>query len=178
VSQIDLTRYCVRLFTTFPNNNFCHRFTEHILLSILASFSGERLASFLSQSLILPYLVETEKENRKKTENGLPRALCIPFIYQIGSFIQEKSSQDELIASLLEKELGWDVLMRVIAEDRQKSEQTMGPYDDREDSNSYNPDDTEDPDDEIESDEPNDADDYDTDQAEILLSKAEIEAVA
>jgi len=177
ISNVDLMKYLVKIFTTFPNNNFGHRFTEHIILSILASLTGDRLVHFVQQTEILSYLVSTEKDIRQKIENGGPRELCVPFIFSMGSFIQEKGMQEQQVLTVLEKEPGWDAFLRVIAEDRQRSEQTMGPYGEHS-SNSYNPSEVSDGDDDIESDEPNDADDYDTDQAEILLSKAEIEAVA
>jgi len=176
MSHVDLMKYLVKVFTTFPSNNFCHRFAEHVILSILASLSGERLIQFLQQTEILVYLVSTEKEIRQKIENGGARDLCVPFIFSLGSFIQEKGMLEEQVLGVLEKEPGWDVFLRIINEDRQRAEQTMGPYGEQS-SNSYNPSVSE-GDEDIESDEPNDADDYDTDQAEILLSKAEIEAVA
>jgi len=165
------------LFAGFPTNNFCHRFTEHVIISILVTLPAAPLCTFLEGSDIMPMLVEAEKNNRLKLEQGEVSFMYIPFIFSIGSTIQERAAQDELVLKVVDAVPDWGELQKAIAEERQKSEHTLGPYDDNTDSEEpYNPSLSEEEND-LESDEPNDADDYDTDQAEILLTKAEIEAI-
>jgi len=176
-SQFDLMTTIVSLFTVFPTNNFCHRFAEHLLMTVIANLQGETLVQFLEKSKILTMLVEADKVNKEKTDLNGPRAQHMPFIYSLGAAIQEKGTLDETVGKIVGGVENWQVLVAAILDDRQKSEQTLGPYDDNTDSEEpYNPSLSED-DNDLESDEPNDADDYDTDQAEILLSKAEIEAM-
>jgi len=178
-SNVELSKHLVTIFSSFPTNNFCHRFTEHILLLIISHLPDEQLATFFSQSNLLNFLVAGEKENRDKVERGEMRLMYIPFIFSIGSLIQERANQeDSYVSKSIQKTPDWDVLQKAIMDEKAKTANTVGPYEGDSDSEEpYNPSVSEDEND-LESDEPNDADDYDTDQAEILLSKAEIEAIA
>jgi len=103
----------------------------------------------------------------------------MPFLHSLGTLLLEKAYSNEELHKFLENSTGWDGYVSMIREERQKLERSNldidsdsdGPYGNASISISN------DPSDDIDSDEPNDADDYDTEQAEILLTKAEIEAV-
>jgi len=95
-----------------------------------------------------------------------------PFIYSLGDALQERGLKNQPIAAFLEQTPHWQAFLNVINEEKQKSERIMGLYEDDAATGEYHTVSEED------SNEPNDADEYDTDQAEILISKVEIEALA
>jgi len=114
------------------------------------------------------------KEDERKNAKSSPH--FTPFLQNLGLLIEEKSmSNDQLYNYIMEKE-GWEAYNSKVRAERQSTE-PRNPHDmDNSSSDGYGSSAVSMEDEEV-SDEPNDADDYDTEQAEILLSKAEIEVV-
>jgi len=151
--------------------------------------------------------VEAEVEAKKLEAEKKPRKQYMPFTYSIAECLQQIADTDDSFKDVLEGTKGWKGYMEFIGERRKKldvppvieqptsgrstgasSELLVPPTfesiaNDQEQSNSYG--EARDADDERfdlrdEDDMPSedDADDYDLEQAEILLTKQEVQALA
>jgi len=171
----DFFIFILHLFFSFPTNNFCHKFVERIYERTITSLNYAPLLDFLDKTNIISIMIKKEEE----VEGQKAPPHYLPFLQNIGLLLQEKSfSSDELYNHLIKVE-GWEAYAQKVRTLRQSIE-PRNPYE-VDDSTSDGYDSAisvsqEEEEEEI-SDEPNDADDYDTDQAEILLSKEEIEAI-
>jgi len=166
----------LNLFFLFPTNNFCHKFVERIFGATITYLENrQKLIPFLEETKLIGVLIQKEKENKEQKE----RSHFMPFLHSLGTLLLEKAYSNEELHKFLESSNGWEGYVSMIREERQKLERSPldidsdseGPYGNASISMSN------DQSDDMDSDEPNDADDYDTEQAEILLTKAEIESV-
>jgi len=165
--------YTLNLFFNFSTNNFCHKFVERIFLTTLTYLNGQPLIDFLEKILLIKVMLTKEEESKEKQ----PTPHFMPFLQNIGLLVEEKSMSNDQLYNYLGSKEGWEAYATRVRNERQSIE-PRDPYDvDNTSSEGYGSAVSIEDDDEEISDEPNDADDYDTEQAEILLTKADIEAI-
>lgn len=165
--------YTLNLFFNFSTNNFCHKFVERIFLTTITFLNGQPLIDFLEKIQLIQIMLTKEEESKDQQ----PSPHFVPFLQNIGLLVEDKSmSNDQLYNYLVSKE-GWEAYATRVRNERQSIE-PRDPYEvDNTSSEGYGSAVSIDDDDEDISDEPNDADDYDTEQAEVLLTKEDIEAI-
>jgi len=175
----NLFIFLFNLFFKFPTNNFCHKFVERIFLIILTYLNNQQLVEFLDKLNVVTVLMEKEVSCSQEEKQAMPQ-LYLPFLQNIGLLLQEKADSNELINNYLNKHEGWEAYSSKVRTERRTTE-PRNPY---EVDNSSSEDDgygsavsMSQEEEEDNSDEPNDADDYDTEQCEILLTKDDIEAI-
>jgi len=194
----DLFSIALALVFQFQHNNFCHRSLEVVFVKFLENSGQEAQLSFLDKTKLTKRLVEADKTD--KPEPGKPSALYKPYLHRMVHSIGEISERAPYLKGVLEEVEGWNDLLTLVKEERKKLETaTAGSkveeepaffqppaaldVNDTDTNDSYEQgqdDDDEDLnlEDDQDMDSTNDADDYDADQAEILLTKQEIEASA
>jgi len=182
------------LIFRFPFNNFCHRSIETILVKFLENSGSDPQLAFLQRTKLPQKLLESVKTTEKPSP--LYRPYLLRMIYSIGE-ISEKSP---LLKTELDAIEGWNELLNEVREERKKLETASSAAKVEEEPSMFQPPAAPDPselegsdayeegrddddedlnlDDDQDMDSANDADDYDADQAEILLTKQEIEASA
>jgi len=178
----------------FPHNNFCHRSAETVLVKFLENTVPDSQLAFIDKTKLPHKLLEAEKV----TEKPLP--LYKPYLHRMIYSIGEISERSPTLKSTLDTVEGWNELLNQVKEERKKLETASSAAKVEEEPSFFPPPAIPDPselegsdayeegrdnDDEdlnLEDDQDmesaNDADDYDADQAEILLTKQEIEASA
>jgi len=133
--------------------------------------NNQPLIEFLEKTNLIEIMVSNE-EKRK----DLKSCFYVPFLQNIGLLLEEKSMSADQLYNYLGSKDGWEAYATKVRNDLQSVE-PKNPYDvENTSSEGYGSAVSMEEEDEL-SEEPNDADDYDTEQAEILLTKADIEAI-
>jgi serine/threonine-protein phosphatase 6 regulatory subunit 3 len=189
----DLFPIALGLIFRFPHNNFCHRSSETIFVKFLEISSAESQLTLLSKTKLAHKLLESEKSPEKPS-------LYKPYLHRMIFSIGEIAEKSPNLKTELEAIEGWTVLHDEVKEERKKLETASSAAKVEEEPSFFPPPAVPDPteldgsdayeegrddddedlnlDDDQDMDSANDADDYDADQAEILLTKQEIEASA
>jgi len=189
----DLFSIALGLIFRFPHNNFCHRSTETIFVKFLENSGSDAQLSFLGRTKLAVKLLEAEKITEKPP-------LYKPYLHRMIYSIGEISEKSPSLKSELDTVEGWNELLNEVKEERKKLETASSAAKVEEEPSFFPPPAVPDPseldgsdtyeegrdeddedlnlDDDQDMDSANDADDYDADQAEILLTKQEIEASA
>jgi hypothetical protein len=189
----DLFPIALGLIFRFPHNNFFHRSSETIFVKFLEISSAESQLTLLSKTKLAHKLLESEKSPEKPS-------LYRPYLHRIIFSIGEIAEKSPNLKTELESIEGWTVLHDEVKEERKKLETASSAAKVEEEPSFFPPPAVPDPteldgsdayeegrddddedlnlDDDQDMDSANDADDYDADQAEILLTKQEIEASA
>jgi len=184
----------IGLIFRFPSNNFCHRSIETTVVKFLENSGPESQVSFLEKTKLSQKLLESDKKAEK------PAPLYKPYLHRIIYSLGEISEKSPSLKTELEAVEGWNELLTVVKEERKKLETASSAAKVEEEPTFFQPPSVPDPseidgsdayeegrdaddedlnlDDDQDMDSANDADDYDADQAEILLTKQEIEASA
>eukprot|EP01126_Amoeba_proteus_P028407 TRINITY_DN2800_c0_g4_i8.p1 TRINITY_DN2800_c0_g4~~TRINITY_DN2800_c0_g4_i8.p1 ORF type:complete len:395 (+),score=82.24 TRINITY_DN2800_c0_g4_i8:782-1966(+) len=158
------------LMFRFPTNNFCPLFIHRIFISSIQQASDRLLVKFICDCNLPQVLLEKEKEFRLNLGNFMG----IPFLHKIGCAIIERHQQVPELEDHLQSVDGWQDFADEIRTEQIKLERRKNPLERDEDEIDDNDGPTTISDSGESS---NDADDYDTTLAEVLLSKAEIEAI-
>lgn len=169
----DLFICLLNLLFEFPTNNFCHKFVERIFIIVLSCLNNQPLIDFLDK-LDLIKITMTKEAERKGSE------LYHPYIQNLAVLLQDKADSNELINTYLNKFEGWETYITKVKNDRRSTEM-RNPYEvdnSTSDEEGYGSGVSGSQEEEEDlSEEPNDADDYDTENCEILLTKEDIEAL-
>jgi len=173
---------------------------EAVISRTLETSGPEAHLKLLQSTGIAERLVKAENDNKAGQETGKPREQSMPFIHQIGHSLQMIANNNEACKPILEAVSGWEDFYKIVKEEKEMLEALVHVegkeqeepalfipklgYDaleneslaytegrDRDEEDLSLPDD-------VDMDSANDADDYDIEQAEILLTKQEIEAFA
>jgi hypothetical protein len=190
----DLFSIALGLIFRFPHNNFCHRSTETIFVKFLENSGPDSQLAFLEKTKLSVKLLEAEKSTEK------PSPLYKPYLHRMIYSIGEISEKSPSLKSELDTVEGWNELLNEVREERKKLETASSAAKVEEEPSFFPPPAVPDPseldgsdayeegrddddedlnlDDDQDMDSTNDADDYDADQAEILLTKHDIEASA
>jgi serine/threonine-protein phosphatase 6 regulatory subunit 3 len=182
------------LIFRFPVNNFCHRSLETIFVKFLENSGPDSQLAFLEKTKLAHKLLEADKHGDK------PAPLYKPYLHRIIFSIGEISDKSPTLKTELDVIEGWNDLLNEVKEERKKLETASSAAKVEEEPSFFQPPSVPDPseldgsdayeegrddddedlnlDDDQDMDSANDADDYDADQAEILLTKQEIEASA
>jgi len=163
-NHVDLYRNIFGLLFQFPTNNFCHIFVERIISSTIGRASNEDVVEFVKQGGFAGVLLERCLDLKSKKFMG------IPFLYKILAALQERQRRTEQLDQFLTSLGGWEDLISALEEELRSMDAHRGR-----DMASASSHDMSVSDESVES--SNDADDYDSQQAEILLSKADLEAL-
>uniref|UniRef100_A0A6B2L125 Serine/threonine-protein phosphatase 4 regulatory subunit 3-like central domain-containing protein n=1 Tax=Arcella intermedia TaxID=1963864 RepID=A0A6B2L125_9EUKA len=202
ILKSDVFPVGLKLMFEFPHNNFCHRALETIFVKFLENSGQEAQLTFLEKTDLPKKLVATDKlfgAGTVPTQDGKP-LLYRPYLHRIVYSIGEIAERATHLKDILEGVEGWNDLLNFIKEEKKKSETSSAAAKVEEEPTYFQPpasldvpdidgndgyeegrdNDDEDLnlDDDQDMDSANDADDYDADQAEILLTKQEIEASA
>lgn len=189
----------------FPHNNFSHKAVQTLYRHVIEGFDTAQLRKFLETTQIPQKLVGKEKQNKQIAESGIKRSNNIQYVPYIHNLATDLQSLVEIFEPDLKEVLvsveGWESYINELKEEQKLIESMSGtgrhspvshhdsflsfqsPSRNVYDSFSYNRDDDDDDDDDTNLPDDrdldtNDADDYDVDQAEIMLSKSEIENYA
>jgi len=190
----DLFPVAMGLIFRFPFNNFCHRSIETIIVKFLENSGPDSQITFLEKTKLAHKLLETEKSTEK------PPPLFKPYLHRMIYSIGEISEKSPTLKTDLDTVDGWNEILNEVKEERKKLESASSAAKIEEEPSNFQPPAVPDPselegsdayeegrddddedlnlDDDQDMDSANDADDYDADQAEILLTKQEIEASA
>jgi len=196
--QSDLFTIALELVFDFSHNNFCHRYLEVIFVKYLENSGQEAQLNFLEKTKLINRLVDADKASNQ--ESGKPQPLFKPYLHRMVYGIGEIAEKATHVKTILDVVEGWNDLLNLIKEERKKLETASAvskveeepayfqppsvldaPDMDTNDSYEEGRDDDDEDlnlEDDQDMDSTNDADDYDADQAEILLTKQEIEASA
>jgi hypothetical protein len=198
----DFFVVALELVFSFSQNNFCHRSLETIIGKFLENSGPDSQVAFLEKTKVAHKLLEAEKLTGKAAPAGdsKPTPLYRPYLHRMIYSIGEISEKSPALKSAVDEIEGWSSLLTEVQEERKslESASSAAKVEDEppifqapaipdpselEGSDAYEEgrdDDDEDLnlDDDQDMDSTNDADDYDADQAEILLTKQEIEASA
>jgi len=196
----NLFPIALELIFAFPHNNFCHRSLEIIFVKFLENSGQDAQLMFLDKTKLTKRLVESDKLDKHEPAKPLP--LYKPYVHRMIYSIGEMTEKAQHLKPVLDEIEGWNDLLALVKEERKIQEtasagskgtveeepayfqpptvldvaevDTNDSYEEgRDDDDEYlNLEDDQD------MDSTNDADDYDADQAEILLTKQEIEASA
>jgi len=183
----------LELIFRFPVNNFCHRSIETIFVKFLENSGPDSQLAFLEKTKLPHKLLEAEKSTEKPP-------LYKPYLHRMIYSTGEISEKSPALKTELDGIEGWNDMLTEVKEERKKLETASSAAKVEEEPSFFQPpsvpdaseldgsdayeegrdDDDEDLnlDDDQDMDSANDADDYDADQAEILLTKQEIEASA
>jgi len=196
----DFFLIALGLIFDFAHNNFCHRSLETIFVKFLENSGQEAQLMFLEKTKLPKRLVESDKV--EKQEPGKPQPLFKPYIHRMVYSIGEIAERAPHLKTVLDEVEGWNDLHTLIKEERKKLETASAgskgtieeepayfqppavlDVPDTDTNDAYeegrdNDDEDLNLEDDQDMDSANDADDYDADQAEILLTKQEIEASA
>eukprot|EP01125_Pyxidicula_operculata_P005369 TRINITY_DN191_c2_g1_i1.p1 TRINITY_DN191_c2_g1~~TRINITY_DN191_c2_g1_i1.p1 ORF type:complete len:575 (+),score=158.40 TRINITY_DN191_c2_g1_i1:43-1767(+) len=171
-----------------------------------STFGNEAQIKFFKKTQLAQKLIKAEEENkvdvanhRDKVEGGAPRRPYMPFVHIMGSEIQALTTNNAPLKDILEALPGWVEFIEVVKEEHARI-QALKAVDPKEQEEHYQftakPSDLHEQkndaylegrdgdeedlslSDDVDMDSSNDADDYDIEQAEILLTKQEIEAFA
>eukprot|EP01127_Copromyxa_protea_P005811 TRINITY_DN15664_c0_g1_i1.p1 TRINITY_DN15664_c0_g1~~TRINITY_DN15664_c0_g1_i1.p1 ORF type:complete len:522 (-),score=70.00 TRINITY_DN15664_c0_g1_i1:76-1641(-) len=171
-SHSDFLASAFELILQFSMNNFCHLVVGRILASIISLADDDTIIEYIKKSSLPQALIAHSNDVTPTT----PHVLYAPFIFRIGFILVQRQQTLDTLNSLLNSIDGWEEFATRSIDENNKYLQP-NPFGD-----SYDDDDTDDKtlsiSDEESDDSSNDAHDYDTSQAEILLSKLEIEAAA
>jgi len=197
----DLFPIGMELVFRFPYNNFCHRSIETIFVKFMENSGPDSQLTFLEKTKLAHKLLEAEKTVSSKTPPTTGKApLYRPYLHRMIYSIGEISEKSPTLKSTLDEIEGWNELLNEVKEERKQLESASSAAKVEEEPATFQPSAVPDPselegndayeegrddddedlnlDDDQDMDSANDADDYDADQAEILLTKQEIEASA
>eukprot|EP01126_Amoeba_proteus_P059698 TRINITY_DN7821_c0_g1_i3.p1 TRINITY_DN7821_c0_g1~~TRINITY_DN7821_c0_g1_i3.p1 ORF type:complete len:402 (+),score=88.17 TRINITY_DN7821_c0_g1_i3:702-1907(+) len=168
-NHTDLYINLLGLLSRFPTNNFCPLCVHRIFVSTIKQASDRVIVQFVRDCNLPHVLLEKEKEFRSHSSNFLG----IPFLHKIGHALCEKQQLVPELEDYLGLLDGWQEYAEALMEEQHRLERRKGPLEPDCDETDENDAATTISD----SGDSNDADDYDTSLAEVLLSKAEIEAI-
>jgi hypothetical protein len=187
------------LIFKFNTNNFVHKHVDHIY-SLHITQCQDRVA-FLKATKIIPRILEAHATELKDVEGGKkkPRVQYIPYLYEIAKTARILAEAETSLNDYLNSLAGWKEFSVWFADYLTKQQRAVVPAT-TEDTENFKPDfgeegatqesndayldgrDRDEDDlslpDDVDLDSANDADDYDIEQAEILLTKQEIESFA
>jgi len=191
--------FVLTLIFTFPGNNFVHKFAGHLFSRFLENSTPESQISLLKKTDIIKRVIEEHDKAKPGSEGTKAAVQYLPYLYSVARSAEASGELFPQIAEYLKAIPGWTPFTTWLADYRAKQQRAEIPKS-SEDSEAFKPDFNEDgvvqdsndsyvegkdrdeddlalPDD-VDLDSSNDADDYDLDQAEILLTKQEIESFA
>jgi len=174
-----LLKYFLKFFINLKKNNFCHRVTEDFISHFLGIDNGKSIATILGETKLPQILIKGYNNIVKQEKETNYRLQYSPYLMNMAEII-ERSSQHEEVSQLLDKIEDWNDLSKVL----EQRNQDLSEF-----QNSFKVETTNvvseyDEDLEIgereEKDFPDIAErddrDYDIENAEVLLTKIEIEA--
>eukprot|EP01130_Rhizamoeba_saxonica_P017549 TRINITY_DN8532_c0_g1_i1.p1 TRINITY_DN8532_c0_g1~~TRINITY_DN8532_c0_g1_i1.p1 ORF type:complete len:532 (-),score=134.82 TRINITY_DN8532_c0_g1_i1:66-1661(-) len=158
------------LFLGIERNNFCHRLVEEIFYNFLETGSIARIVSLLKQSELVEKLIEGTKNNTDSENGGTFRNQYMPYLVNIGQHIQSLANEP-LVREVLSTIPEWPDFEAFIIQEVEASNESdeLDSYESPTTSSSS------DYANDFEFD--NDDKDYDISEAEVLLSKCEIEEI-
>jgi len=185
----------------FPHNTFCHKAVESLIVKLLDQAGQEAQVKLVEKINLTKTLVDSDKLATQAIANQKRPPPFIPYLRRLGYKLHEIGIRSQLLKATVETVQGWQEYIQIVLEERKKIEvasqktkveeelQAYQPQlgsevgDQDSDSDSYEEGrDADDEDlslsDDQDMDSANDGEDYDADQAEILLTKQEIEAFA
>jgi len=163
VEHVNLFGTILQLLFDFPTNNFCPMFVEKILGIGLGQASDEEVIEFVNGSgIVTSILLHSSliKDNK---------FMARPFLHRIIFTVHERQRRTPQLDAVLSVVEGWEELLGSLAEEFASMDNSIYPYPGGESPGQPEQMSSESP--EIS----NDADDYDTEQAEVLLTKEDIE---
>eukprot|EP01128_Nolandella_sp_AFSM9_P006997 TRINITY_DN3723_c0_g1_i1.p1 TRINITY_DN3723_c0_g1~~TRINITY_DN3723_c0_g1_i1.p1 ORF type:complete len:536 (-),score=147.50 TRINITY_DN3723_c0_g1_i1:245-1852(-) len=180
----------MELLTKFPNNSFCHHTVQQLYSHFLEQSEAEAQLEFLKTTDAVKIVLEHQKAVTPESKPAF-----LPFLYNIASTVDLVSQTTPQVAEYLEGIEGWDEFKEFLVEyekahermdvNGQDDEEAFGDDFEGDDGDNDRYLDGIDNDEgalllpaDIDMDSADDGSDYDIEQAEILLSKAEIEAFA
>eukprot|EP01126_Amoeba_proteus_P044341 TRINITY_DN4923_c0_g1_i6.p1 TRINITY_DN4923_c0_g1~~TRINITY_DN4923_c0_g1_i6.p1 ORF type:complete len:574 (+),score=137.63 TRINITY_DN4923_c0_g1_i6:15-1736(+) len=192
---------CWNFVFKFEVNTFCHRNVDKITEKVLELVGGETQINLLKRLDLVGKLINGERLNSEEMAKGAPRSPCLPYLHQTGRMLQLMGEINDRVLSFIQSCPGWTEYSQMLDEEKKRNDElaaarNIGGDDE---ANIFKPgqhygdldveseaylegrdgdaDDLALPDD-VDMDSSNDFDDYDIDQAEILLTKQEVEAFA
>jgi len=163
-NHVDVYKNIFDMLFLFPTNNFCHLFVERIISSSIGMASNDDIVEFVKQAGFAHVLVE------KCLALQTTKFMGLPFLYKIIGALQDRQRRTEQLDQFLSTLQGWEELTSMLEEELRTLDAHRGRDLASVSSHEASP-----SDDSVES--SNDADDYDTQQAEVLLSKGDLDAL-
>jgi hypothetical protein len=197
VEDKEFYPFVLQLIFKFPGNNFVHKFVGHLYTRFLEQSTPDAQITLLKKTEVVKKIVEEHNKAKPGSEGAKTVVQYLPYLYGVGRAAQASGELFPPVAEYLATVAGWAEFSTWLADYRAKQQPAVVPKV-SEDAEAFKPDFSEDgaiqesndaylegkdrdeddlalPDD-VDLDSSNDADDYDLDQAEILLTKQEIES--
>jgi hypothetical protein len=196
VEDKEFYPFVLQLVFKFPGNNFVHKFAGLMYSKFLEQSTPESQLLLLKKTDIIKSIVEEHDKAKPGSEGTKAAVQYLPYLYAIARSAQSSGELFPLIAEYLKSVPGWEAFSTWLADYRAKQQPAVIPKA-SEDTEVFKPDFNEDGAgqesneaylegkdhdeedlahaDDVDLDPANDFEDFDLDQAEILLTKQEIE---